>query len=78
MGPDPKDYPKSREPRRELNPRVAARSKWRRIEAIQRNNEFIAEYNKARGQWKDGDREVVFPLGTYALRIHANVRCAPG
>ena len=78
MGQRPAASPKSREPRRGLNPRVAARSKWQRIEAIQRNKLFLAEYHQARRLWKDGDREVVFPLGTYALRIHANVRCAPG
>ena len=61
-----------------LNPRVAARSKWLRIEAIQRNKQFLADYHQVRRRWKEGDREVVFPLGTYALRIHANVPCAPG
>ena len=70
--------PTSREPRRGLNPRVAARSKWQRIEAIQRSKLFLAEYHQARRRWKEGDREVLFPHGTYALRIHAGVRCAPG
>jgi putative transposase len=70
--------PKSKAPRRELNPRVAAKSKWQRIEAIQRNKAFLAEYHEARKRWKDGERDVLFPYGTYGLRIHAGVRCAPG
>jgi hypothetical protein len=34
------DRPGSREPRRQLNPSVAARSKWSRIEALLRNRAF--------------------------------------
>jgi hypothetical protein len=49
-----------------------------RIDAIQRNKAFLAEYSKARKRWKDGDRNTIFPQGTYALRIHSGVRCAPG
>jgi putative transposase len=47
----PTASPKNREPRRELNPRVAARSKRLRIDAIQRNKDFLAEYQKARKRW---------------------------
>jgi hypothetical protein len=32
--------PTSREPRRQLDPRIAARSKWSRIEALMRNRAF--------------------------------------
>jgi hypothetical protein len=35
MGPHASASSKSRDPRRGLNPRVTARSKWQRIEAIQ-------------------------------------------
>jgi putative transposase len=38
------DRPGSREPRRQMNPRVAARSKWSRIEAIMRNRAFRDAY----------------------------------
>ena len=70
--------PKNQEPRQEITPRVAAKDKWLRIESILRNKEFLSEYAKARQRWKSGDKDVEFPLGTYALRIHANVRCASG
>ncbi len=49
-----------------------------RIEAIGRHKEFLYEYRQALKRWKDGDRDVIFPAGTYALRIHAGVKCEPG
>lgn len=69
------DSPTSREPRRALNPRVAARSKWHRIEALRRNKEFVAEYRAARVAWRAG-LHVVFPSGTYWLRRFAGVPVA--
>jgi len=70
--------PRAREKRFGINPRIAAKNKWLRMEAIQRHKEFLLEYREAFKRWKGGDREVVFPAGTYALRIHAGVRCRPG
>jgi putative transposase len=70
------DAPTSREPRRKLNPRVAAVNKWRRIEALQRLKAFIVEYREAWLRWKQGFADVVFPVGTYALARNANVVCA--
>jgi len=71
-----RDSPTSPEPRRRLRPRVAARDKWRRIEALQRNKVFVAEYRSARLAWLAGN-SVVFPAGTYWLRRFANVPVAP-
>ncbi len=70
------DTPTSREPRRNLKPRVAAKNKWRRIEALQRLKEFVAEYRNAWLEWKQGFRDVLFPVGTYAMVRHAGVMCA--
>jgi hypothetical protein len=53
------DSPTSFESRRNLRPRIAARSKWARIAAIQRNRVFEAEYKNAREQWAAG-RPAVF------------------
>jgi putative transposase len=66
------ENPTSREPRRGLRPRVAARSKWARIEALQRNEEFQIRYREARTMWLAG-KPAVFPAGTYWLRRFANV-----
>jgi REP element-mobilizing transposase RayT len=64
--------PASVEPRRNLRPRIAARSKWARIEALLRNRRFLVDYATARADWQDGIA-VVFPVGTYWLRRFASV-----
>jgi REP element-mobilizing transposase RayT len=68
--------PTSGEPRRTLNPRVAARDKWKRIEALFRLTAFLRAYREARAQMRAGTRDVVFPEGTYLLRVQYGVRCA--
>ena len=67
--------PASAGPRRNLRPRIAARNKWARIEALQRNQDFIQDYTAARAAWRGGDK-VTFPPGTYWLRRHAHVLIA--
>lgn len=67
-----RDCPTTREPRRNLRPRVAARSKWARIAALQRNREWEATYREMRERWRAGE-QVTFPYGTYWLRRFANV-----
>jgi putative transposase len=68
--------PTTREPRRGLRPRVAARTKWARIEALQRCRDFVSDYREARGRWLRG-LAAVFPIGTYWLRRFANVPIEP-
>jgi REP-associated tyrosine transposase len=65
------------EPRFGLNPRVAAMDTWKRIEAISRLKEFLTEYRAAWLQLQAGVVEVLFPPGTYHLRVMHGVRCAP-
>jgi putative transposase len=72
---NPTDRPRGTEPRRELSPRVAARGTWRRIEVLQRLKEFVVAYRDAWRRWRAGARSVLFPPGTYALRVHAGVLC---
>jgi len=67
--------PASLEPRRNLRPRLAARSQWARIEAIRRNRDFLAAYRDARAHWLGG-AVVPFPVGTYWLRRFAHVPIA--
>jgi putative transposase len=73
----PTDRPGGREPRRELNPRIAASSKWSRIEALMRNRAFRDAYTAARAAFAAGVREVVFPAGTYWLRRFTRAVCEP-
>ena len=63
--------------RRGLSPRVATRCKWRRIEAIQRDRQFVAEHADCRRQWLAGNRDVTWPHGTYQMRVLHNVPCLP-
>jgi putative transposase len=67
--------PASCEQRRNFRPRVAARSKWARIEALRRNQDFVEDYVAARKAWRAG-AVVTFPAGTYWLRRNARVLIA--
>ncbi len=71
----PFDRPRSREPRRGLNPRVAGALESTRIAAIRRLKSFWSLYEEARRRWRDGARNVLFPHGTYGLRVFAKVQC---
>jgi hypothetical protein len=64
------------EPRRTLNPRIAGRDKWKRVEALMRLKDFLRAYRHAWSSLRGGDRTTVFPPGTYALRVLHGVRCA--
>lgn len=67
------------EARRTLRPLVAARDKLKRIEALCRIADFLSAYRVARAAWIGGERGVVFPAGTYWLRVVDGVCCAaPG
>jgi len=68
--------PKTPAPRRNPSPRIAAKSTPARIAAIRRLVEFVRQYREAWREWRDGNRAVVFPAGTYALRIHAGATIA--
>jgi putative transposase len=70
------DSPSSDEKPFAPNPRVGIADKWRRIEAIQRLVGFLKEYAECLRRWRAGNREVVFPYGTYAMRVFHGARCA--
>jgi REP element-mobilizing transposase RayT len=67
--------PAHSEPRRGLKPRVAGRDRWKRIEAIARLKSFIAAYREAWRAFTRGAREVLFPEGTYWMRVACGVAC---
>ena len=70
------DTPASREPRFNLNPRVASRSKWQRIAALQLNKQWLVAYREAYEKFVAGVRDVLFPDGTYLMRVQYGVACA--
>jgi len=63
------------EPRRSLNPRIAAKDKWKRIEALGRLVSFLENHRKALARYCLGERNVVFPRGTYLMRVRLGVAC---
>ncbi len=69
--------PDSHEPRRQLDPGVAAKNKWKRIEALVRNKTFQQCYAAAFAALKAGVKATIFPAGTYWLRRFAAVVCEP-
>jgi putative transposase len=73
----PTAYPAPGEPRRELNPRVAARDKWKRVEALRRLKSFLVEYRIAFEKLRTGVKDAVFPHGTYGPRVVLGVACCP-
>jgi len=73
---NPFDSPHTLETRRQLSPRIASRNKWLRIETLTRCAEFVRDHAQALAHWLEGKRTVVFPLGTYLMRIRHGARCA--
>jgi REP element-mobilizing transposase RayT len=75
LGQNPSARPTTREVRGALSPAVATRNKWRRIEALLRLAEFRAAYRAALAAWRSGARDVVFPAGTWLMRVQHAVQC---
>ena len=74
---NPSSRARSEEAHGGLDPRVAAMDKWKRIEALSRLVGFLKAYRAAWRARRAGERGVVFPAGTYLLRIAHAVTCAP-
>jgi REP element-mobilizing transposase RayT len=72
---DPAGRPRTREPRRGLNPRIGAGDKWKRMELLQQLVEFLRAYRNAWLARRRGRTEAVFPYGTYQLRVLHGAPC---
>ena len=57
------------EPRRVLSPQLAGRNRRKRIDALQRLVEFRDAYREALTAWRNGMRDVLFPPGTWQMRV---------
>ncbi len=64
------------EPLGQLNPRVAGRDKWKRIERLTRLVGFLTDYRAALREWRAGKRDTLFPAGTYLMRVAWGAACA--
>ena len=71
----PFDCPAGHAPRFQMSPRIAAKSKWARIETLLRNRGFIEKYRAAFRAHVAGVANVLFPFGTYWMRKIAKVAC---
>jgi hypothetical protein len=63
------------EPRRERNPTIACRAKWKRIETLQRLVAFRRAYREALVAWRNSMRDVLFPPGTWHMRVQHAACC---
>ena len=72
---DPEDRPWTHEDRRGLNPRGAGKNAAVRVEGIRRWSGFLADYRLAWRSYRDGDPSVVFPYGTWLMRVRHGVAC---
>jgi REP element-mobilizing transposase RayT len=71
--------PRRKEPLGGLNPRVASKDKKRRTQALADLVEFLAAYRLAFARWRTGALDVLFPHGTYLMRVLHGASCvAPG
>jgi putative transposase len=74
---NPFTRPKVAKPHFAISPRIAGKSKWARIETLQRCREFLESYGRAIKAWMLGVVDVIFPCGTYWMRRFARVVCEP-
>jgi REP element-mobilizing transposase RayT len=70
------DRPATIERKRVLRPRFAAGSHVRRLELARQLKAFLAEHREALLTWRRARRDVVFPEGTYLMRVAHGAVCA--
>jgi putative transposase len=69
-------HPQSPGPRRFPHPLPKKRETWALEGMGQQSREWVIQHRHARVAWIDGDRSVVFPRGTYLMRVRFGVACA--
>jgi putative transposase len=72
---DPFACPATAAPHFGISPRIAAKRKWPRIEALVAGKDFVAKYKTALKAWMAGIANVIFPFGTYWMSRFARVLC---
>lgn len=65
-------------PRRNLRPRFAARDRETHQLLASRLRQFLCAYREAWAAFKKGSEQVVFPEGTYWMRVAHGVACGSG
>ncbi len=72
---NPKEAAGDTFPDRDLNPRVACKDPRVRCGILRWLSEFRFAHNVAWQLWSSGIRDVLFPYGTYWMRVKYRVRC---
>lgn len=75
---DPASAPRTSEPRRQLNPRVACSDPARRVALLDRLKAFVGRHRAALKRFRSGARDVLWPPGTYQMRVVHNVAIDTG
>jgi REP-associated tyrosine transposase len=70
------DRPATYEPRRNLRPHIACLNRERRIRELLALRRFRAVHAEARRRFAGGQYDVIFPAGTFQMRVMFSVRCA--
>lgn len=79
MTQDPRDSAGDVFPERTLNPRIACKDVSVRRAKYVELQAWRHEYRAKWDRWRRGERELEFPAGTYAMRVHylVNTGCSP-
>lgn len=77
---NPEAQPTKPEPKAQQTPSLACKNRARRLKIIDGLKTFHSSHRLSLESWRQGDREVVFPAGTYKMRhLHkANSIRGPG
>jgi putative transposase len=76
LGQSPFTAPKRLQKKFSRHVQLAGKSKEVLQAGMQRLKAFVQAYREAFTQFKAGNRQAVFPPGTYWMRLHASVCCA--
>lgn len=68
----------SERPSRRVIPEVACRDRELRIARLLERKRWRAVYAERLSRWRNGERDVLFPPGTFKMRVVHNVRVEPG
>jgi putative transposase len=74
---DWKDSPSTPEPRRQLRPRFASRCPELRIRALVEYRRWLDAYRAALQRFRDGERQVPFPAGSFWMCVRLGCPPAP-
>ena len=72
---NPTDTPNTEEPRGRLRPHIACKNKARRILILAALQQWRQAYRHAFREFARGVRDVIFPAGTYKMRVQFGVLC---